>query len=528
MASLTKTYDNQKLLGQVYTPRFVVEKILSDIGFDNSKILGKTILDPSCGDGRFLTVIAEKIIKFSPKETLRENLEKIYGWDIDEQAVAYCLENLNDLIKPLGIHVNWNIQVCNSLKKIIEFDTPKFDFIVGNPPYIRIQHLEETERTFVQKFYRFCKSGSTDSYIAFYELCNFLLEKDGVCGLITPNTFFYSETAKFMRAYFANKQSIIKITNYGDIQLFDNATTYSAITIFGKQARETFTFEQAKNATAFDTRNISFQEIKNQKIWQLSINPNIEQEGVKLKDICKIHVGITTLCDKAYIFPIQEIENEPDVVLAKTYLKGVVKIEKAILKPIIKASKLKSNTDAISQYILFPYQKVKDKHKIIPEETLKAVYPLAYDYLLSVKDELDKRDNGKPNPVAWYAFGRSQGLDTSFGKKILFSPMNNKPNFILVENEESTFYSGYCIKYQGDYAFLLEQLNSQRLADFIAVSSRDFRGGWKAYNKKALEEFTIIGYQENKSSEEKVTNVPNTNKGLSGSGAKVLTLNFGA
>lgn len=528
MASLTKTYDNQKLLGQVYTPRFVVDKILIDIGFDNPNVLGKTILDPSCGDGRFLTVIAEKIIELSPKETLQENLEKIYGWDIDEQAVLCCIENLNKLVKPFNIQVNWNIQVCNSLKKIIEFDVQKFDFIVGNPPYIRIQHLEKKERNFIQKIYKFCKSGSTDTYIAFYELSNFLLSENGICGLITPNTFFYSETAKSMRAYFANKQSIIKITNYGDIQLFDNATTYSAITVFSRQSNESFIFEQAKNSNEFEIREISFKEIKNQKVWQLSTNLNLEQEGVKLKDICNIHVGITTLCDKAYIFSIQEVENEPDFVLAKTHFKGLVKIEKAILKPIIKASKLKSSTDEISQYVLFPYQKVNGKHKIIPEENLKTEFPLAYDYLLSVKEELDKRDNGKPNSVAWYAFGRSQGLDTSFGKKILFSPMNNKPNFVLIDNEETTFYSGYCIKYQGDYEFLLEQLNSQRLADFIAVSSRDFRGGWKAYNKKALEEFTIIGYQENKSSEEKVTNVSNTNKGLSGSGAKVFTLNFGA
>lgn len=492
MASLTKTYDNQKLLGQVYTPRFVVEKILSDVGFDNPSILGKTILDPSCGDGRFLTVVAEKIIALSSEKELKANLEKIYGWDIDAQAVEYCLENLNKLIESLDIQVEWNIQVANSLKKITELNTPKFDFIVGNPPYIRIQHLEEVERIFVQNHYKFCKSGSTDTYIAFYELCNFLLDTNGICALITPNTFFYSETAKFMRTHFVDKQSLIKITNYAAIQLFDNVTTYNAITIFGKKSNESIIFEQAKSETEFETRKINFNEIKNQKIWQLStITPTVEQEGVKLKDICHIHVGITTLCDKAYIFSVQDIENEPDCVLANTHFKGFVKIEKNILKPIIKASKLKSNEDKIDTYILFPYQKTNEKHKIMQEEVLKNDFPLAYNYLLSIKDELDKRDNGKTNAVAWYAFGRSQGLDTSFGKKILFSHINNKPNFVLIENEECTFYSGYCIKYNGNYDFLLEQLNSQRLADFIAVSSRDFRGGWKAYSKKTLEEFTI-------------------------------------
>lgn len=490
MASLTKVYDKQKLLGQVYTPSFVVEKILTDIGFDKPNIIGKTILDPSCGDGRFLVAVARRIIQYSNKENLQENLEKIYGWDIDPKAITACIDNLNQLLENLDITVNWHIELGNSLE-YIEHNTKKYDFIVGNPPYIRIQHLAEKDRKFIQTYYQFCKSGSTDIYIAFYELCDKLLAEQGICGLITPNTFLYSETAKQMRAYFAKQQSILQITNYGDIQLFDHATTYSAIAIFGKQQRDFLVFEQAKTAQTFENKTIDFTTLKNEKIWQLSVAHSIETEGVKLKDICKIHVGITTLCDKAYIFKVQTIANEPDFVLAETKLKGWVKIEKEILKPIVKASKLKNDTSDITEYILFPYQKTNGKHSIIPEQTLQNNYPLAYHYLRSIKNELDKRDNGKPNTVAWYAFGRSQGLETSFGKKILFSPMNNKPNFILHEYEAATFYSGYCIKYQGDYHFLLAQLNSEKLANFIAISSRDFRGGWKAYNKSVLQEFRI-------------------------------------
>jgi hypothetical protein len=69
--------------------------------------------------------------------------------------------------------------------------------------------------------------------------------------------------------------------------------------------------------------------------------------------------------------------------------------------------------------------------------------------------------------------------------------MNKKPNFIYYQNSECTFYSGYCIKFNGDNQKLLDQLNSERMGKFIAISSRDYRGGWKAYNKKILEEFII-------------------------------------
>lgn len=495
MASLAKTYDNQKLLGQIYTPPFIVEKILNEIGYNTPTILGKTILDPACGDGRFLEEVAQRIIEFSPIEKLEENLSYIHGWDIDKEAIDLCINNLNNLLKHCNITVNWNIKVCNSVEKLPKNDLfnfnefEKFDFIVGNPPYIRIQHLEEENRKFIQKNYKFCQSGSTDIYIAFYELAYHLLSNGGVCGFITPNTFFYTETGKFLRDHLVKTKVIRQISNYADIQVFENATTYSAIMIFDKKKHDRFLFQQAYSKLDFLSREIEISEIQHQKFWQLSTEKAENIEGVKLKDICKIHVGITTLCDKAYIFSIEPIDD--NYVWASTKLKGKVKLEKSILKPIIKGSTLKSSQDKIKDYVLFPYQKSNGKHQIIAEEILRGGYPLAYEYLLSVKEELDKRDNGQKNTVAWYAFGRSQGLDTSFGKKIIFSPMNAKPNFILYEDEECTFYSGYCIKYNGNYDWLLRELNSQRLADFIAISSRDFRGGWKAYNKKTVEQFTV-------------------------------------
>lgn len=79
--------------------------------------------------------------------------------------------------------------------------------------------------------------------MAFYELCDLLLKPEGKCALITPNTFFYSETAKLMCQYFEKARSIIQITNYAYIQLFKDAATYSAIMVFGKEKRTEFVFE---------------------------------------------------------------------------------------------------------------------------------------------------------------------------------------------------------------------------------------------------------------------------------------------
>jgi methylase of polypeptide subunit release factors len=494
MASLVKSYSQEKLFGRIYTPDFIVCKILDDIGYDSPAVLGKSIIDPACGDGRFLMEAVKRIIKFSDVSDLQNNLKCVYGWDIDEYAVKECRKNLNKLLKEKNIKVKWNISVKNSIKEYEKRDLFSFgnirtyDFIAGNPPYIRIQHLDKVQREYIQSNYDFCKNGSTDIYIAFFELCLNLLSENGICGLITPNTFIFTETARNLRQCFVQNRNLVQITNYGDIQLFNDATTYSAITIFDKKKNRKLLFQKAITETTFEEKEIDFSELK-EPFWQLSTDKTKKVNGKKLKEVCNIHVGITTLCDSAYIFPVEDIDN--DVALAHTKLKGKVKIEKAILKPLIKGSKLIDAQQEVKVFILFPYNRLDGNAVMIQEQELKEKYPHAYKYLLSVKVELDKRDNGTPNPVAWYAFGRSQGLDTSFGEKIIFSPMNDKPNFVYYKNPDCTFYSGYCIKFRGNRERLLKQLNSERMAKFIAMSSRDFRGGWKAYNKKIVENFEV-------------------------------------
>jgi type I restriction-modification system DNA methylase subunit len=497
MASLAKSYSQEKLFGQVYTPQFIVCKILDDVGYNSPEILGKMIIDPACGDGRFLVEIVKRIIEFSTENKLKTNLECVYGWDIDEMAIIECRENLNNLIKNKNIDIQWNVNIVNSIEKYEKSDLfavsefQKFDFIVGNPPYIRIQHLDLVQRNYIQKNYDFCKSGSTDIYIAFYELCINLLSENGICGLITPNTFLFTETARPLRQYFATNKNLVQITNYGDIQLFDDATTYSAITVFNNKKNQKFKFQKAVSEKTFEEKTVVFSELK-EPFWQLTTENTEKIKGKKLKEICNIHVGITTLCDSAYIFSIEELDE--NFVLADTKFQGKIKIEKNILKPIVKGSKLKHSGEKIKEYVLFPYRQINGKHTIISEIKLKENYPFAYNYLLSVKSELDKRDNGVQNSVAWYAFGRSQGLDTSFGEKIIFSPMNDKPNFVYYPNPECTFYSGYCIKKINGFSVekLMFQLNSDRMDKFVSMSSRDFRGGWKAYNKKIIENFEVV------------------------------------
>lgn len=481
MASSQKEYSKEKLLWQIYTPTLIVCKILDEVWYSSKKILWKTILDPACWDGRFLEEIVKRILKYSPKKDLENNLSQVYGWDIDEEAVQDCIKNLDNLIKNYSIKIKWNIKIKNSLHEI-EKNHQKFDFIVWNPPYIRIQHLEAPERNFIQSHFEFCKTWSTDIFIAFFELAKALIHKEGKISFITPNSYFKTETWKYLRT-FLWENHIFSLYDFWGVQVFENVTTYTCITTFSNKKVKKFMYYKAKSLENFEKQEMSFDVLKNVKFWQLWINYTPKKTWTRLWDICKIFVWLATLCDKAYIFDL--LTEEEKYYIVETKFSGIIKIEKDILKPIIKVSRNKK------QYILFPYEKIREKHKIIDEEKLKNMFPFAYKYLLWIKEQLEKRSSKNDKKLLWYEFGRNQSLDTSFWKKIVFSTMNEKPNFIFIDEEDSTFYSGYAIKYDGNYEELLQKLNSIEMETFINIAWKDLRWWRKSYNKKIVEEFRL-------------------------------------
>lgn len=485
MASLQKEYKTEKLTGQVYTPPPIVCQILDEVGYYGKDILGKKILEPSCGDGQFLIEIAKRIIAVSPIQDLQKNLECITAWDTDNHAIQTAIARLNDLIQSYNITVHWNIKVQDALAMVS--NNTKYDYIVGNPPYIRIQHLDESTRNFIQSKFSFCKNGSTDIYIAFFELAYKLLTKKGTAGYITPNSFLRTATAKSMRAYFVKHKAIKKIINFGTIQVFDNVSTYCAITIFNKGGNPNVQTAIAETLNQYRTDTLDYTHFHGENFW--SLEKTNAGSGKKLKDIADIFVGLATLCDKYYVAPYTDLNN--GYITLHTKHSGNVKIEKAIVRPVIKASKYKNHNQKINEVIIYPYTVKNDVATLIPEKTMKQDFPLTYAYLLSIKDILDKRDAGRPNSVGWYAYGRSQALTKCFGKKIIFSPMSDKPRFMVCDDENALIYSGYGIRYDGDLYDLSKKLSSSEMEDYVTKLGTDFRGGWKGYSKTIIQEFIL-------------------------------------
>jgi adenine-specific DNA-methyltransferase len=499
----------KKNKGAVYTPDRIVELILNCIGYtkNSRNILNKKIVDPACGEGAFLCMAAKILITKArksgktDKEIKKLLQQNIYGFDIDSQAINCCCKCLDQTTKALGIDpqgIDWHIIQIDSLdKKVVNKFFDQFDFVVGNPPYIRVQNIKLTRRKNLYTDWKLCKESSTDIFIAFFELGYYLLNSTGKLGYITPNTYLKTRAGKLLRNFLKESRAVKTLIDFRHYQIFEDVKTYSLITILDKSVKHNCFCLYHGNSESIDFVDEVDIEHLNLKNWVLASTKilkrlqNIENRGVPLKNLAKIHVGITTLADELFVFKNPTISVDKKSFLIKLKDNSEFFIEKDMMKPIVKVSLLKNSAENQNRYIIFPYKCFDGKHVIMPEDEIKMNYPLAYKFLLAVKPQLLNRDRGKPNPLAWYAFGRTQGLDTSFGKKILTASIGLKPRFIVWTKEDHTFYGGYCIKYDGNLDWLARKLNSADMEFYIKHISRDFQGKYKSFAKAFIENFGI-------------------------------------
>lgn len=483
MPSLVRKHGKEKYFGSVYTPDVLVEEVLYVVGYNPQRYPDAMILDPACGDGQFLVAIVKRILQQLPSEQWHNALSKIEGWDIEAQAIQRAHERLEQILKPYGLDVPCKLYIRDSLHFYADTKNTKsqYDFIIGNPPYVRIQHMPDEYKKFIYDNFIFCRSGSTDLYIAFFEMSIGLLKENGKLAFVTSNSWLYTQAAQKLREYLLKESLLETVIDYDDEMPFDGFGAYIAITVLNKQKPTTWRYERRGKSI--------IHKVMPAGVW---VRDNAVTPGYKpLGEVAYIGVGITTLADEVFILQSDKpISNEHTVQTLKTRSGQIVEVETNILKPIIKASTFKGDDGHPKEYIIFPYKLVDGKYKIMTEDELMQ-YPLAYSYLCSRKDRLLKRDGGKSNPEGWYAFGRHQNLERSFGKKIIFPPMCLEPRFVLSCLEECTVYSGYFIKYDGDYQELLEQLNSKRMYEYLQIHGRPFRGGWRSCSKKVIENFPV-------------------------------------
>lgn len=107
-----------------------------------------------------------------------------------------------------------------------------FDAVIGNPPYIRQEEIKD-QKEYLQSNYG-TYTGTADLYVFFVERAFTLLVNSGHFCFIMPNKWMQAGYGKPLRSFFL-RQQLQAIVDFGDLQVFDGATTYPIILVAKKQ-----------------------------------------------------------------------------------------------------------------------------------------------------------------------------------------------------------------------------------------------------------------------------------------------------
>jgi type I restriction-modification system DNA methylase subunit len=290
-----------------------------------------------------------------------------------------------------------------------------YDFVVGNPPYVRTQ-LFVKNKPYIRSTYKETAKGNFDIFIPFIQRGIMFLSTRGKIGFITSVMFTNRDYGTGVRRYILDNCTIEQIVNFGGAQVFEGVTNYACIFVLAnghpkgpsmiKCVRFTSYEDDRTGDNGLGLRSISplLSETKKQisndfvdifEIDQQSLNSGpwllVPREEHDVFDkIAKASDGrLVQLCDPVLGIKEATRTGADKIFLVDQNTVSKYSLEKELLRPKIKgAGEIKRwVVQWDGKFILFPYTLKEGKFSPINIED----FPNAYKYLLPHKEKLEKR-----------------------------------------------------------------------------------------------------------------------------------------
>jgi hypothetical protein len=327
-----------------------------------------------------------------------------------------------------------------------EGDFVGFDVVIGNPPYIRQEEIKN-QKGYLQNSYQ-TYSGTADLYVFFVEKGFEILKGSGHFCYIMPNKWMQAGYGKPLRQFMLQKQ-LQSIVDFGDLQVFNEATTYPCIlSALKRRSHKTFRSIPVKSLqyiNEFEKYTKSVEVEMNisdlgAETWMISSNDNNRLLGkLKVNSISLAEYvngvakrGVVTGLSEAFILDEEK----------KTDLIELDNKNTDLIKPLLQGRDLKpyisKKPDKYLLYIPWHFPMNNDSRinraSIEAESEFNKTYPGVYSHLLYYKEKLSKRNKVETGiRYEWYALQRyASDYYQEFKKpKIMYQVFQVKPCFIF-------------------------------------------------------------------------------------------------
>ncbi len=483
--------------------------------------------------------------KLSTNEKRRILLNSIYGVDVDPQAVE--VTKLSLLLKVLEDEsretiqtllrfaderalpdLGGNIKCGNSLigsdyleeevgrtseltetiKRANPFDWQTefaeilpngFDAIIGNPPYIRIQRISDTEADYFYRMYE-TPTGKSDLSLLFIEKALSLLAQTGAIGFICTSQWMATDYGREMRRLLS-QGLLSEIVDFGTLPVFQSSSTYPAIFII-KHSKGT----DVKLKRIYDRESLNLTGIDraitipipvsglSEEAWNLGgldIASLVTQRAINWRPLSafgRAYIGDLTGMDAAFVVTQEQAEElmlEEELLFPYAY-RGIEVHRYAQVQP--------------NARVIYPYSEGADSEPVLmPEAVLKHSYPYIFKHLLSFKQKLKERKDSRKlyaTGADWYRHLRAGSFKYIRPAKLAVKGIATQ-SVVGTLDKNSAFNGANCpgiIFYESapyDLHYYLGILNSNLVSYYLRLTCPHKLGGYYRFNAKNISNIPI-------------------------------------
>ena len=395
-----------------------------------------------------------------------------------------------------------------------------FDIVLGNPPYVKRQHLEAAVPEVAAYLmaergddtYRSARTANFDLYLPFFEKGLRILGPGGRMGYIAPSLWPINQYGEGLRGIVRAGRSLERWVDFKSHQVFEDVTTYTALQVFAKTPTEAVSIALAPEGEGqasdvdwtdsglavpwdgFDDRNEWLMATgKDRDLIQRLTGSCLRLDDARLTD--GITVGLQTSADDLY--HLQRIGEgrfwcRPNPKTRAGAAPHEVEIEEAIMRPLVSGAEAKRYEEPHTEtWLLFPYARDdKGQMRLIDEATMRARFPKAWTHLTRWEKPLRARERNAFDDAGWWRFGRNQNIDKQDRTKLVVPRLVEHLKCAL--DADGTIYldnvdvGGVMAAPGNDPAFLMAFLNGPTADHVFRVTAKPFRGDYRSANKQFI------------------------------------------
>jgi len=437
--------------GFVETPSLLVDQMVDLLFRGRHPTVSARLLDPGCGAGAFIL----GVLRWCDREGVTP--PRIDGVELDPSKLSAA---------------NAQLDGQNSVHLIeqdfLEGLDEEYDFVIGNPPYVPITQLSETEKRRYRGTFQTAK-GRFDLYFLFFEQAIRQLKPGGRMVYVTPEKFLYVESARELRKLLSSLD--VKEIELVPEDAFPGLVTYPAVTSIEKRESSTPTRFLSR---AGASREIRFSIGGDPLLSQMNGGISNKPDSPTLREVCtRISAGVATGADAVFVQRAASLDEELRLFAFPT-ISG---------RQLSNAGTELRTTDTM----LVPY----DRHgHLYAFGELNAFG----EYLSqeSVKARLLTRTCVERKP--WYAYHETPPMSEILQPKILCKDITPSPRFWL--DEEGAVVPRHTVYYMVpkpgvDMHQLAEYLSSDEACAWLELNCQRAANGFIRLQSSVLKELPI-------------------------------------